>query len=85
MTIIKGPRFKKEFAKLPKQIQKRAEKQFTPFVQNPIHPSLQTKKTEGWKDVWEGRITKGYRFSFTHDGNTYTLRRIDPHDILRNP
>ncbi len=40
---------------------------------------------EGWSNLWEGRITRNYRFTFTRESDTYTLRRIGPHDILKNP
>jgi hypothetical protein len=85
MIIIKTERFKKEFAALPLMIQERAGKQLALFLQNPKHPSLRTKKMEGRVDIWEGRITKTYRFTFEIIGNTYKLRRIGLHDILKSP
>ena len=85
MVIVKSPRFKKEFDALPEQIKERARKQFALFLQNPRHRSLRIKKMEGWHDIWEGRITGDYRFTFTQEGDTYHLRRIGKHDILRNP
>ena len=37
------------------------------------------------QDIWEGRITKGYRFTFQVRQDTYLLRRIGTHDILAAP
>jgi len=85
MTLIWSTRFRREFSALHPPIKERAKKQLTFFSQNPRHPSLQTKKMEGWDKIWEGRITLDYRFTFTAEGDTYTLRRIGQHDILRNP
>ncbi len=85
MIIIKSERFKKEFAALPPPIQERAKKQLALFLQNPRHPSLQVKKMEGNTGYWEGRITKAYRFTFEVAEDAYKMRRIGPHDILRNP
>lgn len=85
MTVVWSTRFKQAFSNLPGSIKERAKKQFALFVQNPRHPSLQIKKMEGWSNLWEGRITRNYRFTFTREGDTYTLRRIGPHDILKNP
>lgn len=85
MRIRKEKRFLEDFAALPPSIQKRAKKQLALFLQNPRHPSLQTKKMEGWRDIWEGRITDDYRFTFKIEGDLYKLRRIGPHDIERNP
>jgi mRNA interferase RelE/StbE len=85
MTIVWSMRFKREFAALLQPIKERAKKQLALFSQNPRHPSLQTKKMEGWGNIREGRVTHDYRFTFFQEGDTYTLRRIGPHDILRNP
>ena len=85
MTIIWGLQFRREFAALPDQMKKRAYAKFELFVGNPHHPSLAIKKMERQGEVWEGRITREYRFTFLIQGDTYTLRRIGPHDILRNP
>ncbi len=40
---------------------------------------------EGTHDIWEGRITKGYRFTFQVHQDSYLLRRIGTHDILTAP
>lgn len=85
MIIIWGIRFKKELALLPQNIKTRAKKQLMMFAQNPKYPSLKIKKMQGKNNVYEGRITHDYRFTFTKKDDKYTLRRIGLHDILRNP
>ncbi|MGH7456977.1 MAG: type II toxin-antitoxin system RelE/ParE family toxin [bacterium] len=85
MTIHTIKRFDREYAKLPKNVQALAEKQFTTLLKNPRHPSLHVKKMEGHLDLWEGRITIQYRFTFKIIGEVYLLRRIGKHDILKNP
>ena len=77
--------FDRDYARLPQRIQERAEKQLALLLSNPQHPSLHLKKMEGWGDIWEGRVTRGYRFTFTQEGDTYSLRRIGTHDILKRP
>ena len=84
MTLIWSTRFRRQFTALPGHIKARARKQLAFFWENPGHPSLHTKKMEGC-DIWEGRITREYRFTFTVSGDAYTLRRIGPHDILKRP
>ena len=84
MRIVESERYKKEFAALPPQIKARARKQLALFLQNPHHPSLQTEKMGG-HDIWKGRITQKYRFTFQIVGDAYVLRRIGPHDIERSP
>ncbi len=77
--------FDKDYQSLPEAVQVQAEKQFTIFLENPRHPSLRIKKIKGHPYIWEGRITKDYRFTFQISGDIYILRRIGTHDILRTP
>ena len=85
MTIERTDRFKRDFLRLPQAIKRRTEKQLVRLVSDPRHPSLRIKKMEGTENIWEGRITKGYRFTFQVEPDTYILRRIGTHDILRTP
>ncbi len=63
----------KQFAELPKQIQKKTRKQFGYLLQNFQHPSLHTKKYKGYENLWQGRIDKNWRFYF---------HIIEPHYII---
>lgn len=84
MTLIWSPRFRREFAALPGSIKERARKQLALFSQDPGHPSLRSRKMEG-HDIWEARVSRDYRFTFTVSGDAYILRHIGPHDILKRP
>ena len=84
MRIVESERYIREFAALPPRIKARARKQLALFLQNRNHPSLQTEKMGG-QDIWKGRITQKYRFTFQIVGDAYVLRRIGPHDIERSP
>ena len=85
MKLARTARFARDFRSLPPDIQRRAAKQLQLLLDNPRHPSLRIKKMEGSQDIWEGRITKGYRFTFQVRNDTYILRRIGTHDILAAP
>jgi len=85
MTIKTTKRFDRDFLKLPANIQSQAEKQLALLIQNPRHPSLGIKKMKGHLDVWEGRVTIHYRFSFKIAGDVYWLNRIGTHEIYKNP
>lgn len=86
MEIIHTKRSRKDFQKLPSEIQRIAEKQFRIFLTNPNRPSLRIKKVQGTKDIWEGSITKGIRFTFEIAKDGYILRRIGKHDeVLKKP
>ncbi len=77
--------FDKDYNALPETVKERADKQFFLLLENPDHPSLRLKKIKGHPSIWEGRITKSYRFTFQISGDVYLLRRIGTHDILKTP
>jgi len=77
--------FDRDYADLPEKIKDQADKQLTRLLSNPRHPSLRLKKMEGYTGIWEGRISRAYRFTFQIEGDTYLLRRIGTHNILKNP
>jgi len=86
MKIFHTEKAKRDFQKLPVEIQKIVEKQFRLLLNNPSHPSIRIKKIEGTKNIWEGRITKSIRFTFQIIRDTYILRRIGKHnEVLRKP
>ncbi|MBU0568140.1 hypothetical protein KKC52_08855 [bacterium] len=78
--------FIRDYQSLPALIHAQADKQLELLLKDFRHPSLHTKKIKKEKGVWEGRVTKGLRFSFKIEKDTYILRRIGPHDrVLRKP
>lgn len=77
--------FEKDYKKLPLAIQKRLDIQLIAFLQNNRHPSLRIKKMQGHTDIWEGRITRQYRFTFQIHSDRYIIRRAGVHSILNNP
>lgn len=86
MRLIRTDLFKADFQRLSQQLQRRTEKALRLLVVNLRHPSLRAKKMEGYADIWEARITKGYRFTFQIRRDAYLLRRVGPHEeALRNP
>ena len=75
-------RFKTEYNKLPKEIQKAFDEKLSLFLKNPSHPSLRVKQIQGTKNRWEGSITMKYRFTFQFLENELLFRAIGTHDIL---
>ena len=75
-------RFKKEFKKLPQNIQKSFNEKLSLLLQNMLHPSLRVKRIQGTKDRWEGSVTIKYRFTFELIEDTIIFRAIGTHDIL---
>ena len=63
----------RQYRVLPPTLQKKVDKQFAYLLENFRHPSLKVKKYQGYENLWQGRIDKGYRFYF---------HIIDPHYII---
>ncbi|MFW6333426.1 MAG: type II toxin-antitoxin system YafQ family toxin [Thermodesulfobacteriota bacterium] len=84
MQIYFTKSFKKDYRKLPANIQKAVDKQLGWLLENPNHPSLNLKKMQDPRDIWECRVTRGYRFTLQIVEDDYILRRVGTHDILKN-
>ena len=86
MKIKAYKRFKQAYRDLPKNIQKKTEKQPIFLIDNMHHPSLHTKKIKGRKGIWEARIDFHYRFTFEIIEETLFLRVVGNHDeVLKKP
>ena len=85
MQFYRTLRFKKQYKKLPQQIKEATIKQLGLLLSNPQHPSLNLKKMQDNRDIWEIRITKAYRATLQIQENTYILRDVGSHDMLKNP
>jgi addiction module RelE/StbE family toxin len=83
LKIIWTPPFERDFRGLPQDVQARAERVFALLLDNPRHPSLQAKRMQGVKDLWEVRVSLSYRITYQLEGERVVLRRIGTHDILR--
>jgi len=69
----------KDYAGLPVNIRKAFAKQLRFLLVNLRHPSLQTKKYIEADDIWQGRVTRGWRFYFKIEGDEYIIISIIPH------
>lgn len=85
MRLLRAERFKKDFKRLPRDIQDKLPAVLERFLANHRHPSLHVKKMEGVRDIWELRVSDNYRVTFQFVQEGVLLRRIGPHDILRQP
>ena len=82
MKIRRTNSFLKDYRSLPPDIQARVDKQLTLLLDNPKHPSLRMKKLKG-TDIFEIRVSKGYRLTLNSMGEHFVLRRVGTHDLLR--
>lgn len=85
MKLLFTKTFVRDYRKLPQDIQELTDKQLGLLLSNPKHPSLNVKKMKDPREIWEARITMSYRLTFQVAENTYILRKVGTHDVLRNP
>ena len=71
--------------RLPETIKRRTETALRLLLSNPRHPSLRIKKVkgnilQGYENIFEGRITRDYRFFFLIETDAYILLRCGRHE-----
>jgi hypothetical protein len=54
-------------------------KQLGFLLSNLRHPSLQAKKYSEREDIWQGRVTREWRFYFKIGDDEYVIVSIVPH------
>jgi mRNA-degrading endonuclease RelE of RelBE toxin-antitoxin system len=77
--------FIRDYRNLPQPLQEAVDKQLELLLYNQRHPSLNIKKMNDPRNIWEGRATASYRFTFQIEADIYVLRRVGTHDTLKNP
>jgi|AntAceMinimDraft_17_1070374.scaffolds.fasta_scaffold04935_7 mRNA-degrading endonuclease RelE of RelBE toxin-antitoxin system len=86
MRLALTKSFEKDYKKLPRVVQKQCDRQLFTLLNNPHSSSLRTSKIQGFKNIWEGRVTKEYRFTFQIAKDVYFIRRVGKHNgVLRKP
>ena len=79
MKLEYTKRFRKSFQSAPAHIQKAFSKQSRLLLEDLRHPSLRAKKYDEARDVWQARVTRGWRFYFTIANDTYWVIDINAH------
>ncbi|MBI5696233.1 MAG: hypothetical protein HZC51_10960 [Nitrospirae bacterium] len=74
--------FRKDYNRLPGDVQKKLDKQLRFLLENPAHPSLNVHPIKGTHGILEAYIDIGYRFTFEDLGDRYYLRAAGPHGII---
>jgi mRNA-degrading endonuclease RelE of RelBE toxin-antitoxin system len=69
----------KDYARMPPLIRKSFAKQLRFLLNDRNHPSLHAKKYSEALDVWQGRVTRDWRFYFKIEGEEYVILSIIPH------
>ena len=79
MKLLYSYRFRKAYADAPPQVRKAFDKQARLLAESLRHPSLQAKKYDDTRDIWQARVNRDWRFYFTIEGDAYHLHEIIPH------
>jgi len=77
--------FLKLYGKLDPRIKEEVKKALFLLERDPSHPSLGHKKMAGQQDIYEFRVSRSYRITYTKLGETAILRKVGTHDILNRP
>ena len=72
-------RARKDYLALPERVQKTADKQLDLLLNDLRHPSLRSKKYDERRDIWQGRITRDWRFYFQITGDACLILAITKH------
>jgi mRNA-degrading endonuclease RelE of RelBE toxin-antitoxin system len=73
------PSFRRDFARLPRDIQQRARTAYRRFLADPTHPSLQFKRLHTRLPLWSVRVTDSYRAVGVRDGEEIVWFFIGTH------
>ena len=79
MKIVYSRRFLRDLGNAPPVVRKAFFKQLDYLETNLRHPSLHAKKYDESGDLWQGRVTRDWRFYFTIEGDEYRLHEIKAH------
>ena len=86
MRILAYKRFHRSYQQLHHLIQSKVDKQLRFLAVDLHYPSLQVKRVQGTKDIWEARIDLHYRMTFEIQEETIYLRVVGHHDdVLKRP
>ena len=79
MTSRTTAAFREALAKLPSEIQERADNAFALFEEDPTHPSLRFKQVHSSRPIYSARVTLNHRALAVRKGDTWIWFWIGTH------
>ncbi len=79
MKIRYTSKFRDNLRAFPKEIRNKFYKQAGYLFVNPRHPSLDVKKYDTSRGIWQARVDRKIRFYFLIENNTCILLEIKKH------
>ena len=84
--ITYSKRFQKHYKKLTQTEKKQIKVKVEMFSENPLHPSLRTKRIKGTEDLFECSVNMYIRIIWYYeDEQLILLLDVGHHDILDKP
>lgn len=68
-----------DYVSLPLKLKILADKQFALLIKDIHYPSIRAKKYDEVNDIWQGRISKAFRFYFKIEGDSCIVLTIIKH------
>jgi len=79
-------RFVKQYERLPRSIQRKADKALRLLDADFRHPGLRSHPMEGTGEIFEAHVDAKYRMTFERHGDVFVMRNVDNHDeCLKDP
>jgi hypothetical protein len=72
-------RFLASYAEASPTVRRAIDRRVALLLGNLRHPSLRAKKYDETRDIWQARVTAGWRLYFQIVGETYYLLDVIPH------
>jgi mRNA-degrading endonuclease RelE of RelBE toxin-antitoxin system len=86
LNIYFSDRFLQSVKELPEDVKRTLKKKLDIIADNPLHPSLRTKKIKGREHLFEATITTSIRMTWEYFEDGILLRNIGEHDrTLKRP
>ncbi len=81
--LIPDKKFRKHYAKLTIVERKQTDAKLIQLADNPLHPSLRTKRIQGTEALYESSVNMDIRLIWNFEGDRIILMLdIGHHDIL---
>lgn len=80
MPVQFSRRFIRQYAKLPRAIQREVDKALRLLDADFRHPGLRSHPLEGFVDIFEAYVDAKYRMTFQRQGDVLLMRNVDNHD-----
>ena len=86
MELFFSDRFKKDYKLFSADMKQVINSKLKILSENPLYPSLRTKKIKGKEDIFETSISMSIRMTWSYHESGILLRAIGGHDkTLKNP